>query len=114
MKDIYAIADTTPVAEAASEKEPNIQLIRQLIDMQNLYLKQYQRANEYLHQRNVLEEEMRMQRHTIYLLRQSSEKQAKDMQMLKDEYCSSTSWKITAPVRAVSAMARRLFHSKRS
>lgn len=99
-------------AEYAVRREDPAQLNRELADMRNAYLEQYRRANEYLHQRNLLEDEIAGLKHANYLLQQTCRAQANDIGLIKDAYQSSTSWKLTAPIRAISTFFKRLFGRK--
>lgn len=87
-------------------------LIRNLKEQQNLCLEQYQRANEYLHQRNLLEDEVAELKRANDLLQQTCRMHKKDIQIITSAYQSSTSWKLTAPLRAISALFKHLFGPK--
>lgn len=106
---------TSDTAKITAHGEQRIErLNRELVDMRNLYLEQYRRANEYLHQRNLLEDEIIMLKNTNYVLQQNCERQAKDLNVIINAYQSSWSWKITAPLRALSTLLRRLFVRKKT
>lgn len=129
---------TSDTAKITAHGEQRIErLNRELVDMRNLYLEQYRRANEYLHQRNLLEDEIITLKRANYVLQQNCERknflenenatlkhvnsalqqncerQARDINEIINAYQSSRSWKITTPLRGLGTLLRRLFVRKK-